>query len=558
VLAVSLIPLVLTVLLVRQPTLPPTPTRSLSFDGGAAATQGAALLALPGGWAPGEPGDQAAAAVVASKLGRYGYHVKTQFFGADLPGRPNVSLENVIAYKTGTGAGNVAVIAHRDGTGTGADDNASSTGVMLELARELASQPRQRGLIFVSTDGGTTGGQGAAHFASSWAKLHHIDAAIVLDAIAAPDGSPVRIVLRADAPRGTSATVVGAARRALGTWGHVSADMPGALDQLTGLAVPYAVTEQGPLVARGIPAVTLTSGPTAPAHTHPVFAPLVGGQLGRVGNAVINLVAELDTAPQIDPAGHAEIYLQSSVIRGILLELALAALLAPFITCVLDAVARCRRRRLPLAPAMAALGWRCATWLVGLVVLWLLPLFPGHLASGVPVAPPGRGSIGLTWTGILLAVAAALVFRQFVARPRIAPVGPMAAAERTTGFVTSLLGLVFASLAIVSVNPFALILVLPAAHAWLWMEAVARRGRRAMLGLFVAGAVIGPLLVLGELWRLGLGASAFRAVLATVASGYFSPPLAAALAVALGAGAQLATVIAGRYSPARRVKRGYN
>lgn len=557
-LAVSVVPLLLAALLVRQPTLPPTPTRSLSFDGGAAATQGAALLALPRGWAPGQAGDQAAATVVANKLKRYGYHVSTQLFGADLPGRPNVSLENVIGFRTGTGSGEIAVIAHRDGTGDGADDNASGTGVMLELARELASQPRQRGLVFISTDGGTTGGQGAAHFAETWAKQHRIDAAIVLDAVAAPDGSPIRIILRADAPRGTSATVVGAARRAIGTWGHVAADMPGALDQLTGLAVPYAVTEQGPLVARGIPAVTLTSGPPTPPQTRPAFAPLVGGQLGRVGSAVVNLVAELDTAPNIDPAGHAEIYLQSSVIRGVLLELALAILLAPVIACVLDAVARCRRRRLPLAPAMVALAWRCATWVVGLVVLWLTPLFPGNLASGVPVAPSSRGEIGLTWTGIFIAAAAALLFRQLVVRPRIVPVEPVAAAERTTGLVTALLGLVFASLAIVSVNPFALILVLPAGHAWLWMEAVARRGRRAMFGLFVVGAVIGPLLVLGELWRLGLGASAFRSVLATVASGYFSPPLAAALAVALGAGAQLAMVIAGRYAPARPRKRGYN
>ena len=389
----------------------------------------------------------------------------------------------------------------------------------------------------MSTDAGTTGGQGAAHFASTWAKLHHIDAAIVLDAVAAPDGSPIRIVLRADAPRGTSATVVGAARRAIGTWGHVSADMPGALDQLTGLAVPYAVTEQGPLVARGIPAVTLhASAPRRrrrPARPSPRSSAVSSGASAAPSSTWWR---SSTPAPNIDPAGHAEIYLQSSVIRGALFELALAILLAPVIACVLDAVARCRRRRLPLAPAMVALGWRCATWVVGLVVLWLMPLFPGNLASGVPVAA-WPGQIGLTWTGIGIAVAVALLFRQLVVRPRIVPVGPVAAAERTTGLVTALLGVwCSASLVIVSVNPFALILVLPAGAAGRRMEAVARRGgRRAMLGLFVAGAVIGPLLVLGELWRLGLGASAFRAVLATVASGYFSPPLALALAVALGA-----------------------
>src|SRR5262249_5108656 len=162
--------------------------RSLSFDGGAAATQGAALLALPKGWAPGRPGDEAAAIAVAARLKRFGYHVSTQLFGADLPGRPNVSLENVIGFRPGTGSGEIAIIAHRDGTGDGADDNASGTGVMLEIARELSNLPRQRSLVFVSTDAGTTGGQGAAHFAETWAKQHRIDAAIVLDAVAAPDG----------------------------------------------------------------------------------------------------------------------------------------------------------------------------------------------------------------------------------------------------------------------------------------------------------------------------------------------------------------------------------
>ena len=90
VLAVSVVPLLLAVLLVRQPTLPPTPTRSLSFDGGAAATQSAGLLALPKGWAPGQPGDHAAAGAVVSKLRKYGYHIQTQSSAPTCPAGPTL------------------------------------------------------------------------------------------------------------------------------------------------------------------------------------------------------------------------------------------------------------------------------------------------------------------------------------------------------------------------------------------------------------------------------------------------------------------------------------
>ena len=93
-----------------------------------------------------------------------------QTFAADLPGQPNVPMKNVIGYLPGRLPDLIAVVAHHDGVGTGADDNASSVGVMLELARELRPAALEHGLLFLSTDGGTTGGQGAAYFAehSRW------------------------------------------------------------------------------------------------------------------------------------------------------------------------------------------------------------------------------------------------------------------------------------------------------------------------------------------------------------------------------------------------------
>src|SRR4029078_2224714 len=95
-------------------------------------------------------------------------------------------------------------------------------GVMLELARELRPAALEHGLLFVSTDGGTTGGQGAAYFAEHSLlgrrvvcgcfhehslRARRVVSAIVLDSVAAPEGTPIRIVIRPDTTRGTSPTL---------------------------------------------------------------------------------------------------------------------------------------------------------------------------------------------------------------------------------------------------------------------------------------------------------------------------------------------------------------
>ena len=78
---------------------------------------------------------------------RLGYQVSEQNFAADLPGQPNVPHAQRDRLPAGPPPELIAVIAHHDGVGTGADDNASSMGVMLELARRAAAgSTRERGL----------------------------------------------------------------------------------------------------------------------------------------------------------------------------------------------------------------------------------------------------------------------------------------------------------------------------------------------------------------------------------------------------------------------------
>lgn len=552
-------PVLVAALTVREPALPPPPAQPLApFDGNAAATSAASMLSLPKqqhGRGPGRGGDLAAAAWIRGQLETAGYHVSTQTFAADLPEHANVPMENVIGYLPGRRPDLIAVFAHHDGLGTGVDNNGAAVGVMLELARELQPLARERGLLFVSTDGGTSGGQGATYFAEHSPFAERISSAVSLDSLGARPGSPLRIVIRPDTVRGTSPTLYRTARAVAARITGTSPVTPGLLDQLSGLAVPYALAEQGPLIARGVPALTLSAGP--PPDTTAAYTSLSPSQLASVGNTMLNLVEQLDNAPSIEPGGRPDLFLGSRTMQGWLAEMALVALFAPALVTALDMAARVRRRRVPLAPAARALGWRMAAWSTFLVALWLLPVLPGQLASGLNIAPRPY-AIAITWTGIGLAALAGLLVWRFAGRPRIAPVRPISGIDRTGGLVAGILGLDFAATLLVAVNPFALILVLPAAHLWLLLPSAARFGRRFMLVVYALGFSGPALLLLEYATRFHLGLSTPRAMLAMTASGYLSPVVAACLTLVTASALQVGAVIIGRYSPAHTANHGYN
>jgi hypothetical protein len=534
-------------LAVREPAIPASPQPPLTLNGvslanAAGAFQSAERATRRQCCTPGSPAELAAAGWVASQMRRFDPHPELDQFASQLPWRPNpVAMTNVIAYAPGTQPGVIAVIAHRDGFGA---DNAAGTAM---LAKVLAPLPLQRGIVLVSTDGGTSGGQGVERFARSWPLADHIVAAVVLDSVAAPEGVRMTLLLRSQSPRGTSPTLVAAAREELTQATGQPPKLPGALDQLSGYAVPYASGEQGPLLAHGIPAITIAGGPLAGRPE--TLSGLNVTELSGVGGAVANMVAALDSTPSIEPAGPPMLFLGGEVVRGWLVQIALTALLAPVLACVLDLVAGLRRRRLPLAAGARAFAWRASTWLVGLLVLWLLTLAPGRLLSPIS-GPPLAGRTAVSTDGLLLAAGLTLLYWRFVARPRLAPAGPVSGAERTAGLATGLAGMMFSALLLAAANPFALILVLPAAHAWLWLGAAARGGRRMMALVWLIG-LAGPALAVFELWSTqGLGEQTPRALVAMVASGYISPAVSVCLALFAAAGCQLGSLVLGRYSPA--------
>ena len=112
-----------------------------------------------------------------------------------------------------------------------------------------------------------------------------------------------------------------------------------------------------------------------------------------------------------------------------------------------------------------------------------------------------------------------------------------------------MLALCVVSLLILATNPFALLFILPALHAWIWLPQV-RSGRPPARAIFFLLGLIGPLLLVGSLAiRYELGFDAPWYLLELVSLGYVRVPAVAIALAATACAAQLAAAAAGRYAP---------
>jgi hypothetical protein len=136
-----------------------------------------------------------------------------------------------------------------------------------------------------------------------------------------------------------------------------------------------------------------------------------------------------------------------------------------------------------------------------------------------------------------------------VARPRLVPRRPVGTDEQLAGETASLLALGVVALLVLATNPFALIFVLPALHAWLWLPQV-RSGKPPARAFVLLLGLSGSALILLSLGvRYGLGFDAPWYLLELVALGYVQVPAVAITLCGAACAAQLAMVAAGRYAP---------
>jgi hypothetical protein len=510
---------------------------------------------------PGTPGAAAAAQWFSRQIEPYGLPTVTDSWSQELPGGRRATLENVVAIARATNSSPdaIVVMAHRDdtGAGPGANDDASGTAALIELARAYARPKTQaqasvqsaHTIIFLSTDGGADGGLGALRFVTHSAYRNGIVGVINLDALAGP--GPPRLELAGDLPRSPAPLLVAtASARILEQTGH-EPQHAGFFGQLVDLAFPYTLYEQGPFIARGIPAVTLTTGGNRPPPSFGDAAARLGaGKLAQLGRAAQELLGSLNQGLEAPQGTNALVWAGQRVIRGWALELVLVSLLVPFVVAAVDLFALGRRQRLRLAPALRSLRSRLAFWAYAGIVFTCFRLL-GAYAAG-PARPPNpdlpaTGNwpvLALIGTGVFVAIG------WFVARDRLVPRRQISAEERLAGQIVALLALAVVALLVVGTNPFALVFVLPALHIWLWLPQIQQRARLPLrIGLFALGLLGPAILVLSFAWRYGLGFDAPWYLLELAAVGYVKTvPIVIVLAGAAAA-SQLASIATGRYAP---------
>lgn len=550
------IPLLAAAFSVHKPNPLPAPQPALpaTFDTSTAVQLATDLARLYPDRVPGTAGAAGAAQWVRDQLTPYGLSVAADRFRADVPGVGQRTLVNQVVTVPGRSPDEIAVLAHRDddGTGPGANNNGSGIAALIQLARSYGSsagaravQP-QHTLVFVATDGGAFGDLGARRFA----QVHpgHVVAAVVLTALAGA-GQP-RLVLAGDEPRLASPPFVEtAAERVLAQSGQRPAH-PAGIWQLVDLAFPFTLHEQGPLLARGMPALTLTSGGERPPSAF-IDSPsrLDRVRLGELGGAAQQLLQWLDGGAELAPGTSRYVYFGPRVLSGWAIELVLLAALLPFLFCAVDLFARCRRRHIPLLPALRSYRSRLGFWLWAALVFELFALvgvWPSAPSLPLPpdVAPATR------WPVLgLLGLAALSLLGWLVVRARLVPRRAPSPTDELAGTVAALLALAVVALLVVATNVFALVFVLPSLHAWLWLPHVRTRPLWTRLAVLAAG-FLGPLLLFASFavrYHLGLDTPWYLAEL--VATGYVRLSALVVAVAWLAAAGQVTALTIRRYAP---------
>jgi Peptidase family M28 len=536
----------------QAPRLPPT------FDGGAALALSEELARLYPDRAPGTSGSLGATRWLIGKMQLYGFKAQVDGFQATIPGRGRTLMRNVVFTAGPQNTDAIVIMAHRDdsGLGPGANDNASGTGALIELARAYATPagstaraigPQHR-LLFLSSDGGAFGGLGAARFASHYPDRGHVLAVVNLDSIAGR--GKARVELAANQPRSPAAPLVETASARILEQTGATPGRTSWFGQLTDLAFPFSLYEQAVFVGRGIPAVTLTtSGDRPPPSFGDTPERLSRLRIGQIGRATQGLVGSLDEGLELARGTHSYVYLGSRLVRGWTIEFALVAMLLPFIVATVDLFARCRRRRIPVAPALRAYRSRLGFWLwAGAMFLFLalVGVWPGGAAR--PINPETSAAGNWPTLGLLLLALLALP-AWLVSRSRLAPKRPATVDEELAGHTAALLGLGVVALLVVATNAFALLFLLPSLHIWLWLPQIRNRGPGARAAVLAAG-LLGPFILLGSfMFRFGLGLDAPWYLAELVAINYVSSVAFLLVLCWLAGAAQLMVVAAGRYAP---------
>jgi hypothetical protein len=389
-------------------------------------------------------------------------------FPATVNGK-DVALQNVYGVSRGRSQGTIMVLANRDVpplATQGAGDNASGVAALLALADAFTVTAHEHTLIFLCTTGDAFGALGARQFVEDH-QTDDLYAVIALRDVAKRDADGIGLDGWSPEPKAAPPWLWLLSPPSAKRDSNMDAELPTIAAQVLRLAVPTSAGSQGPFVAAGVPAVTVSAaGPSAPAQND-TLDNVSGETLAKVGTAVQNMVMAVDgTTEPGAPSGGAIFLTRKATLPGGALAAILAALLLPLVAVAVDLYAHCRRARVRLRHAFVHAGLHLAPWLVLIAIVYfanlvgLLPRSPDAVIppdSGLAATPRYLRVVVLIALMLLAYTYAVAVERRLERRFLTDP--------RATIFVSHLL-LVLVALLTLLINPYATLLVLPAAVLW--------------------------------------------------------------------------------------------
>ena len=451
--------------------------------------------------------------------------VKRQEFVAR-HGRSLVRLVNVyLAVPGTTGTGDrdgIVVVAPRD-TPARIRAGATSSALLVEMARLWATSSHERPLLFVSTDGSTVGNAGIRWFLSRFSDFR-IGAVVVLDAVADAEGREVHIWSRGRDGR-QALGLESIARTALERGGMEPVRHEGLWTQRGAHGRPQLL--RGTTRRPWRTASRRSPWPRAPTARRDSRDLPDEERISLVGEAAMGLLGTLDQVEVIDGPTRGVVLADRELSAGVL-RIVILLLTLPLLVAAVDALARLRRAGVRLRPGLRALLWRAVPLAAAVIILHLLGV-AGLVPQASAGAPPLPVDVPLTPRGgLALGIPAiAGVATWLATRRRARRVGAAPAAEAAAG----LIALAATCTVAWAVRPSALLLLLPAAHAVLIATAVPRRWQvtacaaAAVLPLVGLAAVMGQQLDRDPLF----GAWYLVATTAEGARGVLGPALGIAL-----------------------------
>ncbi len=455
---------------VPSPVEPPPGT--LEFDTSGAAKSTRQVLALGTSREPGSEADNAAAdlvaerfgAVVAGNLGEQ--TVETTVDGED------VELRNVLLTLPGTSDRAIVLLAGRDSReGDGAASSAAATGVLLELADELAVAGRRRTLILGSTSGASAEGQGARELIKGLPERTEVDAVVVISQPGYDEPFEPHLVMAG----GLNGPPVGLARTAEEILRDRAGLSPGRISapaQIARYAIPAASGEQAGLIDDGLDAIALSSAGELPLpESESGRDHLAPATLEQFGPTLLALVAALDAAPEAPASGPGDfLWVGDNLVPGWSVGLLVLALLIPPAAVAASILARAQRNGGSLRRAFA---WALEWWLpalvlcLGVFVLSFVGVIP---STGVPY-DPASVELGVTEVVALLLVTGLAGWLWWVLHLRRVPSPPGPLGLGAAAGLTA----VAACLVVWLANPYFALLLVPLVHV---VAVLGARGRR--------------------------------------------------------------------------------